>query len=289
MAEGCDIKSAVENSVNPAEGKKEEGLHNCIYLTPTEFLLLCSAAGIDRVDGIFREAVEEVSDEMLTQAFYSLVNRGLLRVESRADGEVLMSGTQLLSQPPEDMTAAENGKDSEKTAEDETDNRTGSRSGSKPGRQAGSRPDHQTSSKPDHQTSSKPDYQTSSKPDSETGTKPGDQAWFQADESLSGLISIIHTARRRALFFPKDAQSPALLAYLTEDMAAVLQISGTDEHAMRLFCTGYDEFVSWLKETYDLPADTDPVVLWKDMEREAAGVVEVRIVDTDRYLCAGIE
>ena len=115
------------------------------------------------------------------------------------------------------------------------------------------------------------------------------KAFFQADRSLSDIFGGIRKADPTALFFEPGEETPKLLAYIS-DRTVAAQVSGADENAVRLFTMTFEEFVSWLKEEEFLPEQTQPGAFREEM-KQAAGShgVEVKKIDSDRYLCTGLE
>ena len=53
-------------------------LYNSVYLTTEEFLLLASGAGLEQIEGVFRDSPDEVTRERLCESLFTLCNRGLM-------------------------------------------------------------------------------------------------------------------------------------------------------------------------------------------------------------------
>lgn len=75
-------------------------LHNCIYLTAAEFVLLAGSAGLAEIDSIFREPLTDIPDEALRRALADLCSRGLLRVEDEPQSLQGVPGQSLASSGP---------------------------------------------------------------------------------------------------------------------------------------------------------------------------------------------
>ena len=60
----------------------ESGLHNCIYLTQDEFLVLVSSTGMIEIEGLFRTDPGRITQNRAVEAVFSLCEKGLLQIIS---------------------------------------------------------------------------------------------------------------------------------------------------------------------------------------------------------------